>query len=502
MMVLLTLLLLLLFVAVSYLYISYKIRYQFWKKRNVPYLQPTFPIGNMLDSFKKKHFAYTAQDFYNKLKHHGDYAGVFFFKKPVLVVLSPEFAKTVLVKDFQYFVDRGVYYNKEDDPLSANLFFIEGDEWRQLRNKMSPTFTSGKIKVMFHTMLEVAENLVEHFSNLAPNLNESMEIRDYLARYTTDVIGSCGFGIECNSIADPHSEFRAMGKKMFNFSQFKNFKIFLGMLMRKQARALRMVFNDDEVTNFVMQIVEKTIKHRKENNIQRNDFMQLMIDLYRDEAEGVTEDTLTLKEIAAQSFVFFFAGFETSSTTMTYALHELAVNPDIQDKLRNEINDRFDKNNGALSYDSVMSMTYMDQVINETLRKYPPVASLHRMLTKDYTLPNGSILPQGNFVMLPTYAFHHDPEFFPNPSKFDPNRFSEEVKATRSPFCFLPFGEGQRICIGLRFGFIQAKVGLAMLLRHFKFSLCDKSNVTLPIDNIHMLYVPLGDVWLNVEKIK
>lgn len=124
------------------------------------------------------------------------------------------------------------------------------------------------------------------------------------------------------------------------------------------------------------------------------------------------------------------------------------------------------------------------------------------MLTKDYTLPNGSILPQGNFVFLPTYAFHHDPEFFPNPSKFDPDRFSEEIKATRHPFAFLPFGEGPRICIGLRFGLIQTKVGLAMLLRNFKFGVCDKTNITLKIDNIHMLFVPLGEVWLNIEKIK
>ncbi|KAJ6628967.1 putative cytochrome P450 6a14 [Pseudolycoriella hygida] len=500
-MVLFTLLLSMILVTVSYFYISYKIRYQFWKKRNVPYLQPIFPIGNMLDSFKQKHFAYTSQEFYNQLKHHGDYAGVFFFKKPVLIVLTPEFAKTVLVKDFQYFVDRGVYFNKKDDPLSANLFFIEGDEWRHLRNKISPAFTSGKIKVMFRTMLDIADNLVGHFCNLSSNLDQSIEIREYLARYTTDVIGSIGFGLECNSITDPNSEFRRMGKKMFNFSQLKNFKIFLGMLMRKQARALRMVFNDDETTNFVLQIVQETIKHRRQNNIKRNDFMQLMINLYQEETEEVTEHSLTLEEIAAQSFVFFFAGFETSSTTMTYALHELAVNPDIQDKLRNEINDGFDKNGGELTYDSVMAMTYLDQVINETLRKYPPVASLHRMVTKDYKLPNGSIITQGNFLFIPTYAFHHDPENFPNPNRFDPNRFSDENKAGRHPFAYLPFGEGPRICVGLRFGLIQTKVGLAMLLRHFKFGICNKTNVTLKIDNIHMLYVPLGEVWLNMERI-
>lgn len=124
------------------------------------------------------------------------------------------------------------------------------------------------------------------------------------------------------------------------------------------------------------------------------------------------------------------------------------------------------------------------------------------MLTKDYKLPNGSILPQGSFVFVPTYAFHHDPEFYPNPSKFDPDRFSEEGKATRHPFSFLAFGEGPRICIGLRFGLLQTKVGLAMMLRHFKFGVCDKTNVTIKIDNVHMLFVPLGGVWLNVEKIK
>lgn len=217
---------------------------------------------------------------------------------------------------------------------------------------------------MFHTMLDIAENLVKCFDNLSPNLNEPIEIREYLARYTTDVIASCGFGIDCNSIVDPKSEFREMGKKMFNFSKLKNLKLFLSMLMRKQARALRVCFNDEEVNNFVLQIVEKTIKHRKDNNIKRNDFMQLMINLYKDETEEKTEDCLTLKEIAAQSFVFFFAGFETSSTTMTYALHELAVNPEIQEKLRKEINEGYDKNNGKLTYDSIMAMTYLDQVVN------------------------------------------------------------------------------------------------------------------------------------------
>lgn len=102
---------------------------------------------------------------------------------------------------------------------------------------------------------------------------------------------------------------------------------------------------------------------------------------------------------------------------------------------------------------------------------------------------------------MPTYAFHHDPELYPNPSKFDPDRFLDENKSTRHPFAHLPFGEGPRICIGLRFGLMQVKVGLAMLLKKFKFEVCDKTNVTLEIENIHMLLLPLGEVWLNMKII-
>lgn len=363
--VLLSSLLIVIFLALIWVYYKFKKSYQFWKKLGVPYLEPSFPLGNVQDSvFKQKHFAYISQDFYRKLKHFGDFAGVFFFNKPTLIVTSPEFAKTVLVRDFQYFVDRGVYYNKKDDPLSANLFFIEGDEWRHLRTKISPTFTSGKMKMMFHTIHIVGEELVKYLNTIVTESDaNSIDIREYLARFTTDVIGSCAFGLECNSIIDPKSEFREMGKKMFNFTKIQSLKLFLSMLNVKKARELGIQFNSNEVIDFVMQLVQKTIRHRRDNNIRRNDFMQLMIDLHKDNDDADNVDGLSLEEIAAQSFVFFFGGFETSSTTMTYTLYELAKNKSIQEKLRNEIllNSKLESN---FSYDDVMSMTYLDQVVH------------------------------------------------------------------------------------------------------------------------------------------
>lgn len=137
----------------------------------------------------------------------------------------------------------------------------------------------------------------------------------------------------------------------------------------------------------------------------------------------------------------------------------------------------------------------------ETLRKYPAVATLHRIFNKNYQLPNGSVVPEGTFLTIPTYAFHHDPENFPNPDVFDPDRFTEEEKSKRHQFAYLPFGEGPRICIGMRFGLLQSKIGLAMLLKHFKFDICAKTEVPIKINQINMLFVPLNGVWLKIEKI-
>lgn len=351
--------------AIGYLYVRVRRGYAFWRERNVPYLEPTFPLGNTQDSvFKQRHFALISQDFYTELRQKtADYGGAFIIHRPALIVLSPEFAKTVMVRDFATFVDRGVYYNTESDPLSGNLFFIEGDEWRTLRTKISPTFTSGKMKMMFHTICEVADRLTEVLDTMATaNQTQEVNMREYLARFTTDVIGSCAFGLECDSIRNPESEFREMGKKMFNVTQLQSLKLMASMLKRDWARRLGVQFNSTEVNQFVLQLVRKTVAYRRANpQDRRNDFMQLMIDLH-----GIPSDEggLTLEEIAAQSFLFFFAGFETSSTTMAYAMFELALNPIIQQKLRDEINASGASTSERFTYEQIMGMSYLDRIIS------------------------------------------------------------------------------------------------------------------------------------------
>lgn len=350
----------------AYFYASFRKTYRLWSSQGVPGPPPSFPTGNLDTRMAYMNFGFVAIDFYEKMKSQGDYCGLFFLNKPVLMCLTPEFAKTVLTRDFRYFVNRGVYFNKDDDPCSANLFFIEDGDWRRLRHKMTPTFTSGKIKTMFLTMYDVGVELLKHtHAKCEPSTSGvDIEITDVMARYNTDLIVSCAFGAHCDSLSNVNSEFRAVGKKMLAFDRIRLYKLYGAMLFRRQARALGFRLLHDDVSKFIFGMCRKTIHERKTKNIERKDFMQLMINLYSDEEkQSGDSETLTLDEIAAQVFLFFFAGFETSSTAMTYALFELAQNHGIQAKVRQEINDVYESNDREYTYDGIMAMTYLDQVI-------------------------------------------------------------------------------------------------------------------------------------------
>lgn len=362
-------LLALIILVLTALYVDFKRSYQFWKHKNVPYLPPTFPTGNVLEAVKTKvHFGYVVQDIYTQMKHAGDYCGIYFFRNPVLMVLSPEFAKNVLVRDFNHFVDRGVYSNEQCDPLSANLFFLEGQRWKILRAKLTPTFTTGKLKQMFSTIADVGLNFVKYLEPHATR-GDDIEIYDLLARFNTDVISSCAFGFESNSLADPNVPFRTMGKRMLNFPKLKSLRIFLAMVFRDKARALGIRFNDEDVSDFFMRLVQETIDYRKSTGLTRKDFMQLLIDLMKSGDESENEDEkLSFNEIAAQAFVFYFAGFETSSTTLTFTLHSLAYHQDIQQRAREEINEVLQKHGGEWTYDAIAELNYVEQVISESLR--------------------------------------------------------------------------------------------------------------------------------------
>ncbi|PNF28547.1 putative cytochrome P450 6a14, partial [Cryptotermes secundus] len=464
-------------------YIYFKRSTSYWKERKVPYIEPTFPFGNFRDQiFIRKPIGYVFADLYKKLDGE-NYGGTYMFTKPQFIFRDPEIIKNILVKDFTSFHDRGFFIDEEIEPLTGHLVLLPGERWRNLRVKLTPTFTSSKIKMMFQGLVDCGHELGSILEETARR-EEIIEIKDILARYSTDVISSCAFGIQCNCLENPDAEFRQWGRKIFESSIRSSVIETLNAIFPFSISLLKLNVFDPKVSKYFRSMVQDTVNYREKNNIKRNDFLQLLIkiknegkvdeehDYLQENDHGKFEKTsgLSMNSLAAQAFVFFLGGFETSSNTMTFCLYELSLHQDIQECLREEIDTVLKKHEGKITYEAIQEMEHLDKVVAETLRKYPPVQILNRECTKAYKIPDTDIvLEKGIRTVIPVLALHHDPKYYPDPERFDPERFSEEEKAKRHHYVYLPFGEGPRICIGMRFGLMQTKVGLVYLLSKYRF---------------------------------
>ncbi|CAH1104078.1 unnamed protein product [Psylliodes chrysocephalus] len=504
-----------LIISVTLIYFFSKYKFSYWSKKKVLYPEPTFPYGNLKQTLKENvPFSSIISQSYDKAKSKGHkFFGVYKFWIPSFVPVDLDLIKLILHKDFTYFTDRGVFVDEENDPLTGNLFNLQEHKWRNMRQKLTPTFTSGKMKMMFQTMVVCTKHLDEILKEYA-SINEPVEFKDLLARFTTDIIGNVGFGIEINSMKDPDSEFRKEGIKAFEFSISAKIKLFLIMVLPPWLlKKFNISFHSAKSINFFINLVEKTVAYREKNNVFRKDFIHLMIQLKNfgrvtdlDEStlmnkEKPSVEGITINEMAAQAFVFFLAGFETSATTMTFALIELGQNMDIQEKVREEIKRIIEKYNNEITYDGIMEMEYLEKVVSETLRKHPPLPLIPRTCTKDYNIPGTDVvIESGTTVEIPTLSIQRDPEYYPDPDKFDPERFNAENKANRHPYAYIPFGEGPRICIGVRLGKLQVKVGLCSILSKYRITINKKT--ALPIKyNPGLISTVKGGVYLNLESV-
>lgn len=428
----------------------------YWKRRGIKQKQQSFFFGSVKGLILQNEcLANVTQNYYNFTKNE-KICGLYFSYRPTLMINDPVLVRNIMIKDFQYFHDRGIYVNEEVDPLSGHLFSLSGEKWKKLRAKLTPTFTSGKLKGMFPILLDCGKTLQNFISNKIVTGDDIIEIRDLLARFNTDIIASVAFGIEVDSVNNPNADFRIIGRKIFEANFRNGIRLVLNFFIPKLNSILNLKGTDKEVEDFMMKIVKENVEYREANNVKRNDFMELLIQLknygYCKSSEEESTDgskliendvvkKLTLNELCAQTFVFFAAGFETSSTTMSYCLYELAKNPHIQKKLQQEIDEKI--SNNKISYEIINELKYLNLCVDETLRKYPPVPILNRETTKNYTIPDTNIvIEKGTSVIIPVYALHHDPQYFPNPEKFMPERFLEKINEDGN-LIYLPFGDGK-----------------------------------------------------------
>ncbi|XP_015180416.1 PREDICTED: cytochrome P450 6A1-like [Polistes dominula] len=474
--------------------------FDFWKVRGVKGPKPIPLFGNVKNLILKQISSARYLIEICNLYKNEPYIGVFYKRTPILILKDPPLIKDVLTTDFSSFPQRGAPMAEKVEPLSQHLVLLEAERWRPLRNKLSASFSSGKLKNMFHLIRECSDNL-EKYLNKIPE-NSDVNVYDITAKFTLDVVGNCIFGIKMNALTDEHSEFRKISREIFKDSLKSLVKFRLREAFPTFYNKLALLMHDTRTTSFFVNLVEQTIQHRIKNNIVKNDFINILKELKENPKKFGIEFELTETLCAAQAYVFFGAGFETSSLTISHALYELAQHHDIQDKLREEIKEEFERNDGTITFESVKTMKYLNAVYQETLRKYPTGMILYRECTAPSYMfkSTGLTVPKYQKIIIPIIALHHNPEIYPNPDVFDPERFLIEDNLINET-TYLPFGRGPRNCIGARLAVIQTKIGLATFLHNHKVDLCKKTDIPYSFGQSMFLFQPKNGVYLKIGQV-
>ncbi|XP_074035456.1 cytochrome P450 9e2-like [Leptinotarsa decemlineata] len=319
-----------------------------------------------------------------------------------------------------------------------------------------------------------------------------------------------------------------MGSRMTKPTGFNVIKGILAAFFPHVFEFFRIPIFPSFVTKFFQDLIKETISVREKNNIIRPDMIHLLMEarkgrlqhetissFYQDTGFATVEESslgksgkkmeLTDDLITAQALVFFFAGFDTSSTLLSFLSYHLAVDQKIQTTLQKEIDNVTKLGDGRVSYEELLKMKYLDQVISETLRRYPPGFMLTRICVKDYKIEAKRndevdfVLDKGTLVGIPVAGIHLDPRYFPDPEKFDPDRFGDENKANIIPGSFLPFGSGPRNCIGSRFALLECKTLVVSLLSKFDIIVIKKTPFPLLLSKTFNLAGREG-IWLGLKK--
>ncbi|NXO70163.1 CP3A9 protein, partial [Phainopepla nitens] len=457
-----------------------------FKKLGIPGPRPLPFFGTCLE-YRKGFLEFDRACF----KKYGKVWGIYDGRQPTLAVTDPQIIKSVLVKDcYTTFTNR----RRTDlvGVLNNAISLAEDEHWKRLRTVLSPTFTSGKLKEMFPIMKHYGEVLVKNVQKQVEE-DSSISVKDIFGSYSMDVVTSTSFGVNIDSMNNPKDPFVREMKKLVKFDFFDPIFIlsfvfpFLVPVMAK----MNISFFPKDAVDFFMRSISKIKQEReKETHKGRVDFLQLMIESQRSASQGNNEanhsyKALTDIEVLAQAFIFIFAGYEPTSNSLGYLAYELALHPDVQEKLLQEI-DTILPSKAPLTYEAVMKLEYLDMTVNETLRMYPLGGRIERTCKRDMEI-NGVTIPKGVVVTIPPYVLHYDPEYWPNPEEFRPERFSKENKESMDPYTYLPFGAGPRNCLGMRFALLTLKVAITSLLQHFTFQTCKETQIPIKLSSVGLL---------------
>jgi cytochrome P450 len=383
---------------------------------------------------------------------YGDVVFFHFFNIPVCVVTHPDGIEQILVKHPSNFLKSRDY--RAFRPILGNgLLTSEGEFWQAQRKLSQPAFRHENIIIYAGIMLDSAATMLSHWRD-----GQTRDIHADMMALTLEIVAKALFGSDVSGAAS------SVGKALAPLMEFFTHQSKIAFLLPEKA-PVPQTPRTFRASKHMDKIVRGIIRERRASVRPGNDLLQTLL-----EAQDERGSCMTDEQLRDEIMTLFIAGHDTTANALSWTWYLLAQHPAIEEQLNEELGTAL--GNRSPSVADLSRLPYTEMVLKESMRLYPPAWGFGRRPIREFEL-NGYRIPAGTNIFISQWITQRDSRWFPNPHRFDPERWrTDPVKSGRIPrFAYFPFGGGPRVCVGAGFAMMEAALLLAAIAQRFRFSL-------------------------------
>ncbi|MGA9995152.1 MAG: cytochrome P450 [Pyrinomonadaceae bacterium] len=372
----------------------------------------------------------------------------------------PDYVKDVLVTHNQNFI-KGRALQRSKRLLGEGLLTSEGEFHRRQRRLAQPAFHRGRVSSYALTMVDYAAGTRERWRD-----GETLDISHEMMRLTLAIVGKTLFDADVESEADEIGDALTSVMKLFNLLLVP-FSELLEKFPFPQVRRF------EKAKERLDSTIYRLIDERRKSGRDHGDLLSMLL-LAQDEEERSGQ--MTDEQVRDEALTIFLAGHETTANALTWTWYLLSQHAEVETKLHAELDDVL---GGRLpTADDVAQLKYTEMVLAEAMRLYPPAWAIGRLAVKECEI-GGYTIPKGSLVLVSQYVTQRDARFFPEPERFDPERWTEQARETRPQYSYFPFGGGPRRCIGEGFAWMEGILLIATIAQTWRLRLAPDHKVEM-----------------------
>ncbi|XP_071631413.1 cytochrome P450 4g15-like isoform X1 [Temnothorax longispinosus] len=447
-------------------------------------------------------------EFYEK---YGGTGGAYFGTKTVAFITDPQDIEIILSSSVH--IDKAKEYEYFKPWLGDGLLITKGDKWRRHRKVIASTFHMNILKTFVPLFYE---NSIDLVNRLRDKVGKKFDCHDYLSAVTVDILTETAMGVKKEKRQKTGYEYAMAVMKLSDIIHRRQYNVLLRYdMLYKYSKFAKL---QEKLLNIVHTLTEHVIKekakdfeeklvkdqqvkevqnvkpmeksnptenteHAKnkaanymhyvrddlddidENDVgekKRHAFLEMMLELKKN-------GQMTDEEIWEEVNTIMFEGHDTTAAGSSFALCVLGNHPDIQARVHEELDTIFGDSDRQCTFQDTLKMKYLERVIMETLRLFPPVPAIARYLNEDVKIVTGDyILPKSTTVLIVQFITHRLEKYYPNPTVFNPDNFLPEIMQQRHYYAYIPFSAGPRSCVGRKYAMLKLKVLLSTILRNYR----------------------------------